>query len=103
MKIEEKKKGIIGLLLWLIIFGVGLAIYALFFKKYDILVSSLALIISTISASFAYEVIFRDAINKLPHVIVEFDGESRYQIWQLVFKNIGGSTAYNIRLSWHKS
>ncbi|WP_235129090.1 hypothetical protein [Dyadobacter sp. CY347] len=77
-----------------------MTLYALYLGKWSEAVSSLAVSAAIVSAIFAFEVVHQASLNQLPQLIAKFDCESRYQLIQLVLQNIGGSTAYNVRLSW---
>jgi hypothetical protein len=98
--ILDKKKGIVGLMMWICIMSIGMTLYALHLGKWPEAVSSLGVSAAIISAIFAFEVVHQASVNQLPQVIAKFDCESRYNIIQLVLQNIGGSTAYHNRLSW---
>jgi len=102
-KILDRRKGVYGLFLWLILGSIILIIISIRVEKYDVTAGSLAVIASLITAAFAYEVIYRDTLNRLLVILIEFDSTSRYGFWQLVIKNVGGSTAYNIRIEWLES
>ncbi|GGC08624.1 hypothetical protein [Dyadobacter sediminis] len=99
-QILDRKKGIIGLMIWICILSIIMTLYALYLGKWPEAVSSLGVSAAIISAIFAFEVVHQVNVNQLPQVIAKFDCESRYNFIQLVLQNIGGSTAYNIRLSW---
>ncbi|GAB3178114.1 hypothetical protein GCM10027291_43060 [Telluribacter humicola] len=88
------------MLLWLIISACILLLYSLNISKYDVTAGSFAVIASTISAIFAYEIIHKDKVNQLPFVTIGFDDHSRYSFFQFVVKNIGGSTAFNVQVEW---
>jgi hypothetical protein len=98
--IIDKRKGIMGLLIWSSIIMLVVAGLAIHEGKWSEAVSCLGVFAALVSAMFAFEVIHQGSLNQLPQIIVKIDGESRYSLLQLVVKNIGGSTAYRIKLSW---
>lgn len=103
MALEDNRRGVMGGLLLTGIFTICLLIYGLKIQKYDIVVGCLAVIASCLSAAFAYDVTYQAKITQLPSIIVEFDCDSRYQLWQLFVKNVGGGTAYHVTLDWIES
>ncbi len=88
------------MLIWLGIAAFSLLIYSIYVSNFEVSAASLAVIIATISSVFAYEIIHKDRLNQLPAVTINFDSTSRYGLWQLVFTNVGGSTAFNVQLEW---
>ncbi|MCF2491496.1 hypothetical protein [Dyadobacter sp. CY347] len=100
MTAEDQRKGILGSLVLLGIGAVVLTIYSLSEGKYEVCAAALAVIVSVLASGFAYEVVYEAKASQRPVLSVEFDSTERYMIWQLLVKNMGGSTAYNIRIEW---
>jgi len=98
--LQNQRKGIIGLLLWLAITFILLTMLAVQRNEWDAVAGLVGATIAIIPAIMAYDTIFNARIDKLPQLDIFIDPTSRYQLFQLVTINSGGSAAYNIKITW---
>ena len=98
--LEDQRKGIIGLLIWLTLFFIALLIVAASKNQWDAVAGLAGATIALIPAIMAYDTIYQTRINKLPQLDIIIDATSRYQLFQLGIINNGGSTAYNVSIDW---
>lgn len=98
--LQDQRKGIIGLFIWLLIFFTVFLVRAATRDEWDAVAALAGATIAIIPAILAYETIFQSRLDRLPAIDCIIDSNSRYSFFQLGIKNTGGSTAYNIRLRW---
>ncbi|CAG5003140.1 hypothetical protein DYBT9275_03069 [Dyadobacter sp. CECT 9275] len=98
--LENQRKGVIGLFIWLLLFFLVLILIAVRRNEWDAVAGLSGAAIAVIPAIMAYDTIFQARIEKLPQLDIIIDITSRYSLFQLVIVNNGGSAAYNINLTW---
>ncbi len=98
--LEDQRKGIIGLLIWLTLFFLALLLIAASKNQWDAVAGLAGATIALVPAIMAYDTIYQTRINKLPQLDIIIDATSRYKLFQLGIINNGGSTAYNVSLDW---
>lgn len=98
--LQNQRKGIIGLFFWLAAIFLFLTLAAVAREEWDSVAALASATIAVVPAIMAYDTIFQTRIDKLPQLDIVIDPTSRYQLFQLVTINSGGSAAYNIRITW---
>ena len=98
--LQNQRRGIIGLFFWLAAIFLFLTLVAVTRQEWDAVAALAGATIAVIPAIMAYDTIFQTRIDKLPQLDLVIDPTSRYQLFQLVTINSGGSTAYNISITW---
>lgn len=88
----------------ILLFGLTLAIFVLLKtlnkNELNTVAGSLAVITAIISSWSAQRIIWKQETELEPKLNVCLDIESRRDITQFVIENIGGSTAYDIKIIW---
>jgi len=79
-------------------FGIILKAYCI--SEWNTVAGSLAVITALITTFLSLKIIWRQEDEYEPDVIAYFDLDSRSKIIQLLIKNVGGSSAYDIKLKW---
>lgn len=79
-----------------------LAIQAYLNEEWNVIASSLAVVTAIIAAFSSMKIIWKQEDDLEPNLYVYFDLQSRSGVIQLVVKNVGGSTAYDLKLKWSK-
>jgi hypothetical protein len=98
--LQDERRGIMGLMLWLLVFFLILLVRAAYKDEWDAVAGLSGAAIAIIPAMMAYETIYQARIDKLPSLDIIIDPTSRYQLFQLGVVNNGGSPAYNVKLMW---
>ncbi len=90
------------------ILGVGfsLACYILIktlcIEEWNTVATSLAVITAIIGSWTTQSIIFRQERESLPNLSIQFDLYSRINVTQFLIENIGGSSAFDVKINWKK-
>ncbi len=85
-----------------LVFSIYVLWITLFKNEWNTVASSLAVITAIISAWSAQRIILKQEEELEPKLIAYFDVKSRFGLTLFVIENIGGGTAYNVKIKWEK-